>query len=81
LLGPPTFTFGVAPTTRATAVAERRKRSSRCLVESVRPVAYTDLGALDPGFDESRFFTVVADLTLCARSRRRGRGLSSAVVG
>ena len=35
----------------------------RRLVESVRPVAYADLGALDPGFDESRFFTVVADLT------------------
>lgn len=33
------------------------------LVESVRPVAYADLGALDPGFDESRFLTVVADLT------------------
>jgi putative transposase len=40
----------------------------RRLVESVRPVAYADLGALDPGFDESRFFTVVADLT-CARVR------------
>lgn len=35
----------------------------RRLVESVRPVAYADLGAVDPGFDESRFFTVVADLT------------------
>lgn len=35
----------------------------RRLVESVRPVAYADLGALDSGFDESRFFTVVADLT------------------
>jgi hypothetical protein len=35
----------------------------RRLVESVRPVAYADLGALDPGFDESRFLTVVADLT------------------
>lgn len=35
----------------------------RRLVESVRPVAYADLGVLDPGFDESRFFTVVADLT------------------
>jgi len=33
------------------------------LVESVRPVAYADLGALDPGFDESRFLTVVADVT------------------
>lgn len=40
----------------------------RRLVESVRPVAYADLGAVDPGFDESRFFTVVADLT-CARIR------------
>lgn len=40
----------------------------RRLVESVRPVAYADLGALDPGFDESRFFTVVADLS-CARVR------------
>ncbi len=40
----------------------------RRLVESVRPVAYADLGALDPGFDESRFFTVVADLT-CAHVR------------
>jgi len=35
----------------------------RRLVEAARPVAYADLGALDPGFDESRFFTVVADLT------------------
>jgi len=35
----------------------------RRLVESVRPVAYADLGALDPGFDESRFFAVVADVT------------------
>jgi transposase InsO family protein len=35
----------------------------RRLVEAVRPVAYADLGALDPGFDESRFLTVVADLT------------------
>jgi hypothetical protein len=38
------------------------------LVEEARPVAYADLGALDPGFDESRFLTVVADLT-CARVR------------
>jgi transposase InsO family protein len=35
----------------------------RRLVEAARPVAYADLGAIDPGFDESRFFTVVADLT------------------
>ncbi len=40
----------------------------RRLVESVRPVAYADLGAVDPGFDESRFLTAVADLT-CARVR------------
>ncbi len=38
------------------------------LVEEARPVAYADLGALDPGFDGSRFLTVVADLT-CARVR------------
>jgi len=38
------------------------------LVEEVRPVAYAELGALDPGFDASRFLTVVADLT-CARVR------------
>jgi putative transposase len=35
----------------------------RRLVESTRPVTYADLGALDPSFDESRFFTVVAELT------------------
>jgi putative transposase len=40
----------------------------RRLVEAARPVAYADLGAVDPGFDESRFFAVVADLT-CARLR------------
>ena len=38
------------------------------LVEHARPTAYFDLGALEPGFDESRFLTVVADLT-CARVR------------
>jgi transposase InsO family protein len=40
----------------------------RRLVESVRPVAYGDLGAIDPGFDESRFLALVADLA-CARVR------------
>lgn len=35
----------------------------RRLVEAARPTAYTDLGHIDPGFDESRFLTVVADLT------------------
>lgn len=40
----------------------------RRLVESVRPVAYGDLGTVDPGFDESRFLAVVADLA-CARVR------------
>lgn len=40
----------------------------RRLVENARPAAYADLGSLDPGFDESRFLTVVADVT-CARVR------------
>jgi transposase InsO family protein len=38
------------------------------LVEEARPVAYAELGTLDPGFDASRFLAVVADLT-CARVR------------
>jgi putative transposase len=46
-------------------LAMLRADYDRRLVESVRPVAYADLGALDPGFDESGFLTVVADLT-CA---------------
>jgi transposase InsO family protein len=33
------------------------------LLAQVRPVAYGDLGELDPGFDLSRFCTVFADLT------------------
>jgi len=44
-------------------LAMLRADYDRRLVESVRPVAYADLGALDPGFDERRFLTVVADLT------------------
>lgn len=35
----------------------------RRLVEHARPLAYSDLGALDPGFDETRFLTVLADVT------------------
>jgi hypothetical protein len=49
-------------------LAMLRADYDRRLVESARPVAYADLGALDPGFDESRFFAVVADVT-CARIR------------
>lgn len=40
----------------------------RRLVEQARPTAYADLRASDPGFDESRFLTAVADVT-CARVR------------
>ena len=40
----------------------------RRLVEQARPAAYADLRATDPGFDESRFLTAVADVT-CARVR------------
>lgn len=45
------------------------------LVEHARPAAYADLRALDPGFDESRFLTVVADLT-----EARVRGAEAAEV-
>lgn len=44
-------------------LAMLRADYDRRLVENARPTAYTDLGALDPGFDESRFLTVVAELT------------------
>lgn len=49
-------------------LAMLRADYDRRLVEHARPLAYADLGALEPGFDESRFLTVVADLT-CARVR------------
>jgi putative transposase len=35
----------------------------RRLMQQARPVAYADLGTLDPGFDQSRFLSVFADLT------------------
>lgn len=58
-----------APATSKTDyLAMLRADFDRRLVEHARPAAYADLGALDPGFDESRFLTVVADLT-CARVR------------
>ena len=44
-------------------LAMLRADYDRRLVDAVRPVAYADLGALDPGFDEPRFLTVVADVT------------------
>jgi transposase InsO family protein len=44
-------------------LAMLRADFDRRLVEHVRPAAYADLGALDSGFDESRFLTVVADVT------------------
>jgi transposase InsO family protein len=44
-------------------LAMLRADFDRRLVEHARPAAYADLVALDPGFDESRFLTVVADLT------------------
>jgi hypothetical protein len=40
----------------------------RRLLQKARPLAYADLGSQDPGFDLSRFCTVLADLT-CARLR------------
>jgi transposase InsO family protein len=48
---------------RTDYLALLRADYDRRLVEEARPTAYADLGALDPGFDESRFVTVLADLT------------------
>jgi transposase InsO family protein len=56
-----------APTTDYLAML--RADFDRRLAENARPTAYADLGALDPGFDESRFLSVVADLT---EARLRG---------
>jgi len=53
----------VPPATRTDYLGLLRADFDRRLVEYARPVAYADLGAVDPGFDESRFLTVVADLT------------------
>jgi len=33
------------------------------LIEAARPLAYADLGMHDPGFDEARFLTVLAEIT------------------
>lgn len=33
------------------------------LIDAARPTVYADLAALDPGFDEARFLTVVAEIT------------------
>lgn len=53
-----------APTAPKTDyLAMLRADYDRRLVEHARPAAYADLRALDPGFDESRFVTLVADLT------------------
>jgi transposase InsO family protein len=57
-----------APGPKTDYLALLRADYDKRLVEEARPVADADLGALDPGFDESRFLTVVADLT-CARVR------------
>lgn len=48
---------------RTDYLALLRADYDRRLVEQARPVAYADLGALDPSFDESRFLTLLADLT------------------
>lgn len=63
---PPAPKAGALPKTDYLAML--RADYDRRLVENARPTAYADLGALEPGFDESRFLTVVADLT-CARVR------------
>lgn len=57
----PQQTKSTAPKTDYLAML--RADFDRRLIEHARPAAYTDLGALDPGFDESHFLTVIGDLT------------------
>ena len=52
-----------APTPRSDYLALIRADYDRRLLDHIRPVAYADLGTVDPGFDESRFLTLVADLS------------------
>lgn len=71
---PPTATPAV-PAPKTDYLAMLRADFDQRLVEHARPAAYADLRALDPGFDESRFLTVVADLT-----EARVRGAEAAEV-
>ena len=60
--GPETAPEGAA-LPRSDYLALIRADYDRRLLDHVRPVAYADLGTVDPGFDESRFLTLVADLS------------------
>ena len=59
----PAPTRATAPAARTDYLGMLRADYDRRLIENARPAAYTDLGSLDPGFDESAFLTVVADVT------------------
>jgi len=48
---------------RTDYLAMLRADYDRRLLEQARPASYADLGTLDPGFDQSRFFTIFSDLT------------------
>ena len=67
LADPPQKTPTQGPVTDYLALV--RADYDRRLLSEACPVAYADLGGLDPGFDLSRFCTVLADLTL---ARLRG---------
>ncbi len=59
----PAATKATTDTSKTDYLAMLRADFDRRLVEHARPAAYADLAGLDPGFDESRFLTVVADVT------------------
>jgi transposase InsO family protein len=44
-------------------LAMLRADFDRRLIEAAQPLAYSDLGAIDPGFDEARFLEVLAAIT------------------
>ncbi len=58
----PTPSQAVKPSTSSDYLARLRADYDRRLLEHIRPVAYADLGAVEPGFDASSFLTVVADV-------------------
>jgi putative transposase len=51
-----------APAARTDYLGMLRADFDERLLRHTRPVAYRDLGATDPGFDQARFFAVLADL-------------------
>lgn len=59
----PRTSVAAPPAPKTDYLAMLRSDFDQRLVEAARPLAYADLGSVDPGFDEARFLEVVADVT------------------